>query len=170
MPFIFRPRATKLPRLALNSLKAPGWPWTQDPHASATQTLGLQVWVNTPYSCSHSYPPSKSTPPCGESGCLKVILLGETGDSSAMFFPLWLICFATLCALVCDRRSMHLTKTIMIYFLSPHTIAFGLEEPKECLKMPYLPDLPSCPKSLNSTPLEIHKHLLHAETEIPPIR
>ncbi|KAM7319462.1 hypothetical protein ACRRTK_021145 [Alexandromys fortis] len=48
--------------------------------------------------------------------------------------------------------------------------AFGLEEPKECLKMPYLPELPSCPKSLNSTPLEIHKHLLHAETEIPPIR
>ncbi|XP_075830766.1 putative uncharacterized protein C8orf89 homolog [Microtus pennsylvanicus] len=48
--------------------------------------------------------------------------------------------------------------------------AFGLEEPKECFKMPYLPELPSCPHSLNSTPLEIHKHLLHAETEIPPIR
>ncbi|XP_012966392.1 putative uncharacterized protein C8orf89 homolog [Mesocricetus auratus] len=48
--------------------------------------------------------------------------------------------------------------------------AFGLEEPKECLKMPYLPELPSCPKSLSSTPLEIRKHLLHAESEIPPIR
>nr|XP_042126693.1 putative uncharacterized protein C8orf89 homolog isoform X2 [Peromyscus maniculatus bairdii] len=48
--------------------------------------------------------------------------------------------------------------------------AFGLEEPKECHKMPYLPELPSCPKNLNSTTLEIHKHLLHAETEIPPIR
>ncbi|OBS72398.1 hypothetical protein A6R68_13026, partial [Neotoma lepida] len=48
--------------------------------------------------------------------------------------------------------------------------AFGLEEPKECLKMPYLPELPSCPKNLSSTTLEIHKHLLHSETEIPPIR
>ncbi|XP_028720448.1 putative uncharacterized protein C8orf89 homolog [Peromyscus leucopus] len=48
--------------------------------------------------------------------------------------------------------------------------AFGLEEPKESHKMPYLPELPSCPKNLNSTTLEIHKHLLHAETEIPPIR
>ncbi|XP_035294965.1 putative uncharacterized protein C8orf89 homolog [Cricetulus griseus] len=48
--------------------------------------------------------------------------------------------------------------------------AFGLEEPKECLKMPYLPELPSCPKNLSSTSLEVHKHLLHPETEIPPIR
>ncbi|KAL1775759.1 hypothetical protein HispidOSU_012147 [Sigmodon hispidus] len=49
--------------------------------------------------------------------------------------------------------------------------AFGLEEPKECLKkMPYLPELPACPKSLSSTSLDIHKHLLPSEREIPPIR
>ncbi|XP_060240590.1 putative uncharacterized protein C8orf89 homolog [Meriones unguiculatus] len=45
--------------------------------------------------------------------------------------------------------------------------AFGMEEPKECFKMPHLPELP---KSLNSTPLEIHKRLLRSETGIPPIR
>ncbi|XP_052031362.1 putative uncharacterized protein C8orf89 homolog isoform X2 [Apodemus sylvaticus] len=48
-----------------------------------------------------------------------------------------------------------------------YTIAFGLEEPKECLKMPYLPELS---KSLSSSPLEAHKRLLHTEAEIPPIR
>ncbi|XP_051021838.1 putative uncharacterized protein C8orf89 homolog [Acomys russatus] len=45
--------------------------------------------------------------------------------------------------------------------------AFGLEEPKGCLKMPYLPELR---KSLSSTPLEVHKRLLHSETGIPPLR
>ncbi|CAH6777234.1 putative uncharacterized protein C8orf89 homolog [Phodopus roborovskii] len=48
--------------------------------------------------------------------------------------------------------------------------AFGLEEPKDCLKMPYLPELSSCPNSLSSAPLEIHKHLFHTEADIPPIR
>ncbi|XP_076780432.1 putative uncharacterized protein C8orf89 homolog [Arvicanthis niloticus] len=45
--------------------------------------------------------------------------------------------------------------------------AFGLEEPKECLKMPYLPELS---KSSSSSPLEAHKRLLHTEAETPPIR
>ncbi|XP_034524090.1 putative uncharacterized protein C8orf89 homolog isoform X2 [Ailuropoda melanoleuca] len=50
-----------------------------------------------------------------------------------------------------------------------YTTAFGLEEFRECVKMPYLPGLQSCPKSLSSTPLEVHPRLLHAHTEMPPI-
>ncbi|XP_042522809.1 putative uncharacterized protein C8orf89 homolog [Dipodomys spectabilis] len=48
----------------------------------------------------------------------------------------------------------------------------GLEEPKEYVKMPHLPGLPSCQKSVSvsSTPLEVHKHLLHADTEMTTIR
>nr|XP_044999914.1 putative uncharacterized protein C8orf89 homolog [Jaculus jaculus] len=48
--------------------------------------------------------------------------------------------------------------------------AFGLEEPKDCIKMPYLPDLPSCQKTINSPSLEVHKRLLHADNEMPTIR
>ncbi|KAM9051254.1 uncharacterized protein C8orf89 homolog isoform 1-T4 [Megaptera novaeangliae] len=50
-----------------------------------------------------------------------------------------------------------------------YTTAFGLEEFKECFKMPYLPGLPNCQKSVSSTPLEVHKRLLHADTEMPPV-
>ncbi|XP_073748806.1 putative uncharacterized protein C8orf89 homolog isoform X2 [Callorhinus ursinus] len=51
-----------------------------------------------------------------------------------------------------------------------YTTAFGLEEFKECVKMPYLPRLQNCPKSVSSTPLEVHPRLLHANTEMPPVR
>ncbi|XP_057592493.1 putative uncharacterized protein C8orf89 homolog isoform X3 [Hippopotamus amphibius kiboko] len=51
-----------------------------------------------------------------------------------------------------------------------YTTAFGLEEPKECIKMPYLPGLQNCQKSVSSTPLEVHKRLLRADTEMPPVR
>ncbi|XP_014445140.1 putative uncharacterized protein C8orf89 homolog isoform X2 [Tupaia chinensis] len=50
-----------------------------------------------------------------------------------------------------------------------YTTAFGLEELKECVKMPYLPGLQSCQKSLSSSPLDIHKRLLHADSEMPSI-
>nr|XP_025727234.1 putative uncharacterized protein C8orf89 homolog isoform X1 [Callorhinus ursinus] len=50
-----------------------------------------------------------------------------------------------------------------------YTTAFGLEEFKECVKMPYLPRLQNCPKSVSSTPLEVHPRLLHANTEMPPV-
>ncbi|XP_048214801.1 putative uncharacterized protein C8orf89 homolog isoform X3 [Perognathus longimembris pacificus] len=45
----------------------------------------------------------------------------------------------------------------------------GLEAPKECVKMPHLPGLPSCQKSVSSTPLEVHKRLLRADMEMPTI-
>ncbi|XP_067568164.1 putative uncharacterized protein C8orf89 homolog [Pseudorca crassidens] len=51
-----------------------------------------------------------------------------------------------------------------------YTTAFGLEEFKECVKMPYLPGLQNCQKSVSSTPPEVHKRLLHADTEMPPVR
>ncbi|KAG3274033.1 putative uncharacterized protein C8orf89 homolog isoform X1 [Ictidomys tridecemlineatus] len=47
--------------------------------------------------------------------------------------------------------------------------AFGLEEFKECVKMPYLPVLPTCQKSVSSTPLENHKQLLHTDTQMPTV-
>ncbi|XP_060249786.1 putative uncharacterized protein C8orf89 homolog [Ovis aries] len=50
-----------------------------------------------------------------------------------------------------------------------YTAAFGLEEFKECVKMPYLPGLQNCQKSVSSTPLEFHRRLLHADTEVPPV-
>ncbi|XP_038297314.1 putative uncharacterized protein C8orf89 homolog isoform X2 [Canis lupus familiaris] len=51
-----------------------------------------------------------------------------------------------------------------------YTTIFGLEELKECVKMPYLPGLQSCPKSVSSTPLGVQSRRLHAETEMPPVR
>ncbi|XP_022373602.1 putative uncharacterized protein C8orf89 homolog [Enhydra lutris kenyoni] len=51
-----------------------------------------------------------------------------------------------------------------------YTTAFGLEEFKECVKMPYLPGLQSCPKSVSSTPLEVRPRLLQAEPEMCPVR
>ncbi|KAM5281074.1 uncharacterized protein C8orf89 homolog [Ctenodactylus gundi] len=46
--------------------------------------------------------------------------------------------------------------------------AFGIDEPKECVKMPHLPRCTSCQKS--STSLEVHKPPLSADTKMPPIR
>ncbi|XP_017505152.1 putative uncharacterized protein C8orf89 homolog isoform X4 [Manis javanica] len=51
-----------------------------------------------------------------------------------------------------------------------YTTAFGLEEFKECVKMPYLRGLQSCQKSVRSAPLEVHRRLLRADTQMPPIR
>ncbi|KAB1256442.1 putative uncharacterized protein C8orf89, partial [Camelus dromedarius] len=51
-----------------------------------------------------------------------------------------------------------------------YTTAFGLEEFKECIKMPCLPGLQNCPKSVSSTPLEVRKRLLRADTKMPPVR
>ncbi|KAM5137583.1 uncharacterized protein C8orf89 homolog [Callospermophilus lateralis] len=48
--------------------------------------------------------------------------------------------------------------------------AFGLEEFKECVKMPYLPELPTCQKSVSSTPLENHKQLLRTDAQMPTVR
>ncbi|KAM4864693.1 uncharacterized protein C8orf89 homolog [Thomomys bottae] len=45
----------------------------------------------------------------------------------------------------------------------------GLEEPKQCVKMPHLPGLSSCQKSVSSTPLAVHKRLLRADTEMSTI-
>ncbi|XP_032172658.1 putative uncharacterized protein C8orf89 homolog isoform X4 [Mustela erminea] len=47
---------------------------------------------------------------------------------------------------------------------------FGLEEFKECVKMPYLPGLQSCPKSVSSTPLEVRQRLRQADPEMCPVR
>ncbi|XP_042779506.1 putative uncharacterized protein C8orf89 homolog isoform X4 [Panthera leo] len=47
--------------------------------------------------------------------------------------------------------------------------AFGLEELKECVKMPYLPGLQRCQKSVSSSPLEVHPRLLDTDTEMPPV-
>ncbi|KAM6216107.1 uncharacterized protein C8orf89 homolog [Rhynchocyon petersi] len=41
-----------------------------------------------------------------------------------------------------------------------HTTAFGLEELKDYVKMPYLPGLPNCQKTLNPAPLEMCRRLL----------
>ncbi|XP_044919129.1 putative uncharacterized protein C8orf89 homolog isoform X2 [Mustela putorius furo] len=46
---------------------------------------------------------------------------------------------------------------------------FGLEEFKECVKMPYLPGLQSCPKSVSSTPLEVRQRLRQADPEMCPV-
>ncbi|XP_045146133.1 putative uncharacterized protein C8orf89 homolog [Echinops telfairi] len=47
--------------------------------------------------------------------------------------------------------------------------AFGLEELKECVKMPYLPRLQSCQK-MSSTPLGVRRRLLSPEIEMPVVR
>ncbi|KAM9626768.1 uncharacterized protein C8orf89 homolog [Trichechus inunguis] len=51
-----------------------------------------------------------------------------------------------------------------------YTTAFGLEELKECVKMPYLPGLQSCQKTLSPTPLEVHRRLPHPDIEMPKVR
>ncbi|KAM5314671.1 uncharacterized protein C8orf89 homolog [Glossophaga mutica] len=51
-----------------------------------------------------------------------------------------------------------------------YTRAFGLEELKEHVKMPYLPGLQSCQKSMSSSPPEFRSRRLHADTQMPPVR
>ncbi|KAG8520527.1 putative uncharacterized protein C8orf89 [Galemys pyrenaicus] len=49
-----------------------------------------------------------------------------------------------------------------------YTTALGLEEFKECIKMPYLPGLQNYQKSSSSAPLKVHKR--HADPEMLPLR
>ncbi|XP_013373584.1 PREDICTED: putative uncharacterized protein C8orf89 homolog isoform X2 [Chinchilla lanigera] len=51
-----------------------------------------------------------------------------------------------------------------------YTTTFALEEPEEYVKVPHLPRLPSCHKGVSSSPVEVHRQLLHAPTEMPTIR
>nr|XP_012641821.1 putative uncharacterized protein C8orf89 homolog isoform X2 [Microcebus murinus] len=51
-----------------------------------------------------------------------------------------------------------------------YTTAFGLEEVKGCVKMPYLPGLRSYCKNVSSTPLDVRKRLLRGDAEMPAIR
>ncbi|XP_045417400.1 putative uncharacterized protein C8orf89 homolog [Lemur catta] len=50
-----------------------------------------------------------------------------------------------------------------------YTTAFGLEDVKECVKMPYLPGLQSYCKNVSSTPLDVHKRLLCGDAEMPMV-
>ncbi|XP_022451043.1 putative uncharacterized protein C8orf89 homolog isoform X1 [Delphinapterus leucas] len=77
---------------------------------------------------------------------------------------------------VLETQKMKKAPIIMYFHLlistqkqEEYTTAFGLEEFKECVKMPHLPGLQNCQKSVSSTPLEVHKRLLHADTEMPPV-
>ncbi|XP_066120786.1 putative uncharacterized protein C8orf89 homolog [Saccopteryx bilineata] len=47
---------------------------------------------------------------------------------------------------------------------------FGLEELKERVKMPYLPGLQSCHKSVNSSPPEVPNRWRCADTQVLPVR
>ncbi|XP_060060335.1 putative uncharacterized protein C8orf89 homolog [Erinaceus europaeus] len=51
-----------------------------------------------------------------------------------------------------------------------YTTTFGLEEFKESVKIPHLPKLQSCKKSVNSTSLEGQKRLQHADSVMSSIR
>ncbi|KAF6098737.1 hypothetical protein HJG60_001904 [Phyllostomus discolor] len=51
-----------------------------------------------------------------------------------------------------------------------YTRTFGLEELKEHVKMPYLPGLQSCQKSMSSSPPEFRSRRLRADTQMPPVR
>ncbi|XP_045042022.2 putative uncharacterized protein C8orf89 homolog isoform X3 [Desmodus rotundus] len=51
-----------------------------------------------------------------------------------------------------------------------YTRAFGLEELKEHVKMPYLPGLQSCQKSVSSSPPEVPSRRLRADAQMPPVR
>ncbi|KAF6098736.1 hypothetical protein HJG60_001904 [Phyllostomus discolor] len=50
-----------------------------------------------------------------------------------------------------------------------YTRTFGLEELKEHVKMPYLPGLQSCQKSMSSSPPEFRSRRLRADTQMPPV-
>ncbi|XP_039697799.1 putative uncharacterized protein C8orf89 homolog [Pteropus medius] len=66
----------------------------------------------------------------------------------------------------CWRKAVLETQKIR----KEYTTAFGLEELKECVKMPYLPGLQSCQKSVSSSPPAAPPRLLCVGTEIPPVR
>ncbi|XP_036895616.1 putative uncharacterized protein C8orf89 homolog [Sturnira hondurensis] len=51
-----------------------------------------------------------------------------------------------------------------------YTRAFGLEELKEHVKEPYLPELQSCRKSVSSSPPEFRSRRLRADIQMPPVR
>lgn len=55
-------------------------------------------------------------------------------------------------------------------FKLEYTTTFGLEELKEHVKMPHLPRLQRCQQNESSTPVEVHKQLLHAHMEMPTVR
>ncbi|XP_045705411.1 putative uncharacterized protein C8orf89 homolog isoform X2 [Phyllostomus hastatus] len=50
-----------------------------------------------------------------------------------------------------------------------YTRTFGLEELKEHVKMPYLPGLQSCQKSMSSSPPEFRGRRLRADFQMPPV-
>lgn len=50
-----------------------------------------------------------------------------------------------------------------------YTRAFGLEELREHVKMPYLPGLQSCPKSVSSSPPEVLSRRRCADAQMPPV-
>ncbi|XP_036119526.1 putative uncharacterized protein C8orf89 homolog [Molossus molossus] len=51
-----------------------------------------------------------------------------------------------------------------------YTRAFGLEELREHVKMPYLPGLQSCPKSVSSSPPQVPSRRRCADAQMPPVR
>nr|KAF6426114.1 hypothetical protein HJG59_001945 [Molossus molossus] len=50
-----------------------------------------------------------------------------------------------------------------------YTRAFGLEELREHVKMPYLPGLQSCPKSVSSSPPQVPSRRRCADAQMPPV-
>ncbi|XP_074242717.1 putative uncharacterized protein C8orf89 homolog [Saimiri boliviensis] len=51
-----------------------------------------------------------------------------------------------------------------------YATAFGRGDLKECIKMPYLPGLQSCQKSVSSTSLEVPKRLPRADAKVSAVR
>ncbi|XP_064240167.1 putative uncharacterized protein C8orf89 homolog [Aotus nancymaae] len=51
-----------------------------------------------------------------------------------------------------------------------YATAFGRGDLKECIKMPYLPGLQSCQKSVSSTSLEVPKRLQRADAKASAVR
>ncbi|XP_036193352.1 putative uncharacterized protein C8orf89 homolog [Myotis myotis] len=51
-----------------------------------------------------------------------------------------------------------------------YTRAFGLEELRERVKMPYLPGLQNCQKSVSSSPPEVPSRRQCIDTQMPPVR
>ncbi|XP_059528637.1 putative uncharacterized protein C8orf89 homolog isoform X2 [Myotis daubentonii] len=51
-----------------------------------------------------------------------------------------------------------------------YTRAFGLEELRERVKMPYLPGLQNCQKSVRSSPPEVPSRRQCIDTQMPPVR
>nr|KAF6404559.1 hypothetical protein HJG63_001933 [Rousettus aegyptiacus] len=65
----------------------------------------------------------------------------------------------------CWRKAVLETQKIR----KEYATAFGLEELKEPVKMPYLPGLQSCQKSVSSSPPAAAPRLLRVDPEMPPI-